>query len=150
MLREVLTEMNVPFVEAVNEAAFYGPKVDVQFKSVIGREETMSTIQLDFAAKGRFGLSYVDETGKENSEEPSIAPLSTHERFAAFPIEHYAGVYQPGAVRSIGAVSAKHAEGAAAGRRIPRCRDPRDVDDADETVGNKIRKAAIQNPTLSW
>ncbi len=95
VLREVLQSMNVPFVEAEDEAAFYGPKVDVQFKSVIGREETMSTIQLDFAAKKRFGLSYVDKDGKENNEVFVIhrAPLSVHERFMAFLIEHFAGAF---------------------------------------------------------
>jgi threonyl-tRNA synthetase len=91
----VLQSLNVPFVEADDEAAFYGPKVDVQFRSVIGREETMSTIQLDFAAKERFGLSYIDATGKENKEVFVIhrAPLSVHERFLAFLIEHYAGAF---------------------------------------------------------
>ena len=95
VLREVLQEMKVPFVEVDDEAAFYGPKVDVQFKSVVGREETMSTIQLDFAAKKRFGLGYIDQTGQENHEVFVIhrAPLSTHERFMAFLIEHYGGVF---------------------------------------------------------
>ncbi len=95
VLREVLNELNVKYVEADDEAAFYGPKVDVQFKSVIGREETMSTIQLDFAAKKRFGLFYTDETGKENNEVFVIhrAPLSVHERFLAFMIEHFAGAF---------------------------------------------------------
>jgi threonyl-tRNA synthetase len=95
VLREVLQAMDVPFVEADDEAAFYGPKVDVQFKSVIGREETMSTIQLDFAARERFGLKYVDKDGKENNEVFVIhrAPLSVHERFMAFLIEHYAGAF---------------------------------------------------------
>ncbi len=95
VLREVLEEMGVPFVEAEDEAAFYGPKVDVQFKSAIGREETMSTIQLDFAAKERFGLSYVDESGEHNHEVFVIhrAPLSVHERFMSFLIEHYAGKF---------------------------------------------------------
>lgn len=95
VLREVLDELGVEYVEADDEAAFYGPKVDVQFKSVIGREETMSTIQLDFLAKERFGLSYVDENGQENNEVFVIhrAPLSVHERFLAFLIEHYAGAF---------------------------------------------------------
>lgn len=95
MIREVLQEMEVEFVEADDEAAFYGPKVDVQFKSVIGREETMSTIQLDFAAKKRFELTYIDEKGEENNEVFVIhrAPLSVHERFLAFLIEHYAGAF---------------------------------------------------------
>jgi threonyl-tRNA synthetase len=95
VLREVLQEMKVPFIEADDEAAFYGPKVDVQFKSAIGREETMSTIQLDFLAKERFQLNYIDEDGKENNDVFVIhrAPLSTHERFMAFLIEHYAGAF---------------------------------------------------------
>lgn len=95
VLREVLEEMGVPFTEAADEAAFYGPKVDVQFKSVIGREETMSTIQLDFLARERFGLSYTDETGADNDQVFVIhrAPLSTHERFLAFLLEHYAGKF---------------------------------------------------------
>lgn len=93
MIREVLQEMAVEFKEVDDEAAFYGPKVDVQFKSVIGREETMSTIQLDFAAKKRFELSYINEEGKDDTEVFVIhrAPMSTQERFLAFLIEHYAG-----------------------------------------------------------
>ncbi|MBP6994097.1 threonine--tRNA ligase [Candidatus Woesebacteria bacterium] len=95
VIRELLTEMNLPFKEIANEAAFYGPKVDVQFRSAVGREETMSTIQLDFAAKGRFGLKYTDNTGAENNDVFVIhrAPLSVHERFMAFLIEHYAGAF---------------------------------------------------------
>ncbi len=148
VLREVLNEMNVKFVEAEDEAAFYGPKVDVMFKSVIGREETMSTVQLDFAAKKRFGLSYVDETNAE-SEVFVIhrAPLSTHERFMAFLIEHYAGIWplwlSPIQVMILPVSTEKHLAGAQKmaqelseqGIRV-------EVDYADETVGNKIRKAA--------
>ncbi len=95
VLREVLQEMKVNYKEVSDEAAFYGPKVDVQFKSVVGREETMSTIQLDFAAKKRFNLTYIDEKGEENNEVFVIhrAPLSVHERFLAFLIEHYAGAF---------------------------------------------------------
>jgi threonyl-tRNA synthetase len=68
VIRQVLEELGVPFKEADDEAAFYGPKVDVQFKSAIGREETMSTVQLDFIARERFGLTYTDSEGKENNE----------------------------------------------------------------------------------
>jgi len=95
VIREVLEEMKVPFVEVSDEAAFYGPKVDIQFKSVIGREETMSTIQLDFLARERFGLNYVDETGEKNDQVFVIhrAPLSVHERFMAFLLEHFAGAF---------------------------------------------------------
>jgi len=150
VLREVLEEMKVEFVEVDDEAAFYGPKVDVQVRSVIGREETMSTIQLDFLAKSRFGLSYTDEEGNENNDVFVIhrAPLSVHERFLAFLIEHYAGVWpvwlSPVQVHIV-PVSEKHVDGArtmisefiAAGIRVS-------IDDADETVGKKIRNATKQ------
>ncbi|TAN34045.1 threonine--tRNA ligase [Patescibacteria group bacterium] len=148
VIREVLQEAFVDFVEVDDEAAFYGPKVDVQFKSIVGREETMSTIQLDFAAKKRFELSYTDESGKENNEVFVIhrAPLSTHERFTAFLIEHYGGVWplwlSPVQVL-LASVSEKHVGGARAiegemkdaGIRV-------ETDEANETLGNKIRKAA--------
>ena len=92
-LRNILDNLGVKYEESIGEAAFYGPKVDIQFTTLLGREESMSTIQLDFAAKERFGLHYIDETGKENDEVFVIhrAPLSTHERFVAFLTEHWAG-----------------------------------------------------------
>ena len=94
-LHEVLKKLKVKYVEAADEAAFYGPKVDVQYKTVTGREETMSTVQLDFAAKKKFELTYADKDGKENNEVYVIhrAPLSTHERLMAFLIEHFAGKF---------------------------------------------------------
>lgn len=95
VIRTILDRVGVPYKEVDDEAAFYGPKVDIQFKSIIGRTETMSTVQLDFAAKKRFELVYTDNEGKENNEVFVIhrAPLSTHERFTAFLIEHYGGVW---------------------------------------------------------
>jgi threonyl-tRNA synthetase len=148
VLREVLQEMKVKFVEADDEAAFYGPKVDVQFKSIVGREETMSTIQLDFVAKERFGFKYTDETGKENTEVFVIhrAPLSTHERFIAFLIEHYAGIWpvwlSPVQVL-MAPVGEKHVEGAMllvkemfnAGIRA-------EMDSSNESIGKKVRNGA--------
>jgi threonyl-tRNA synthetase len=81
-------------VEVKGEAAFYGPKIDVQFKTVTGREETASTNQLDFAVPARLGLHY---TGADNAEHTPWcihrAPLGTHERFIAFLIEHYGGAF---------------------------------------------------------
>lgn len=93
IIREALVEEGVEFQEVDDEAAFYGPKVDIQFKSVIGREETMSTVQLDFAAKTRFGFDYDDAAGNKGNDIFVIhrAPLSVHERFLAFLIENYAG-----------------------------------------------------------
>lgn len=92
MVRDCLVAANVPFVEAENEGAFYGPKIDVQIWSVIGREFTLATNQVDFAVPARFGLKYTDKDGTEKT--PLCihrAPLSTHERFIGFLIEHYAG-----------------------------------------------------------
>ncbi|MCX6781700.1 MAG: threonine--tRNA ligase [Candidatus Magasanikbacteria bacterium] len=150
VIREVLEESDVKFIEAEDEAAFYGPKVDTQFRSVIGREESMSTIQLDFAAKKRFSLTYTDETGKENNEVFVIhrAPLSTHERFIAFLIEHYAGIWpvwlSPVQVRFI-SVSEKHTAGAESLQKEFFDLGVRaDLDSANETLGNRVRKAVAE------
>lgn len=92
MVRDVLKSSGINFVEVANEAAFYGPKIDVQVWSAIGREFTIATNQVDFAVPKRFGLVYKDRT---NSEKTPLcihrAPLGTHERFIGFLIEHYAG-----------------------------------------------------------
>jgi threonyl-tRNA synthetase len=92
MVRRVLKESGINYEEVPNEAAFYGPKIDVQVWSVIGREFTLATNQVDFAVPGRFGLVYRD---KDNSDKTPLcihrAPLGTHERFVGFLIEHYAG-----------------------------------------------------------
>lgn len=150
VLREVLEEMDVPFVEAIDEAAFYGPKVDVQFKSVIGREETMSTIQLDFLARERFGLKYTDESGAENDQVFVIhrAPLSTHERFMAFLLEHYAGAFptwlSPVQVMVL-PISDKHAEYAQSVRqRLLDAGIRVELDDRSERLNAKIRDAQLQ------
>jgi threonyl-tRNA synthetase len=92
MVRNAMKNGNVPFVEAANEAAFYGPKVDVQIWSAIGKEFTLATNQVDFAQPGRFNLVFMNKAGVE--ETPLCihrAPLSTHERFIGFLLEHYAG-----------------------------------------------------------
>ena len=94
MVRNVLIESGIPYIEVPNEAAFYGPKIDVQVWSAIGREFTLATNQVDFAVPKRFGLTYTSKEGKE--ETPLCihrAPLGTHERFTGFLIEHYAGVF---------------------------------------------------------
>ena len=92
MVRNVLVESGVDFVEVPDEAAFYGPKIDVQVYSISGREFTIATNQVDFAVPKRFGLEY--KTRDNKPEVPLCihrAPLGTHERFIAFLIEHYAG-----------------------------------------------------------
>jgi len=92
MVRRAMTNGGVPFVEVANEAAFYGPKIDGQVWSAIGREFSLATNQVDFAQPGRFDLKYM---GKDGVEETPLcihrAPLGTHERFVGFLLEHYAG-----------------------------------------------------------
>jgi len=92
MVRRAMINGNVPFVEVEDEAAFYGPKIDVQIFSVIGKEFSLATNQVDFAVPARFDLKF---TNKEGHEEVPLcihrAPLGTHERLVGFLIEHYAG-----------------------------------------------------------
>lgn len=150
VLRELLDELKVPYVEADDEAAFYGPKVDVQFKSVIGREETMSTIQLDFAAKERFGLKYVDQDGHENNEVFVIhrAPLSTHERFMAFLIEHFAGAFPiwmaPVQVVLLPIADRHHDYAHTVATQLREAGVRVEIDDRAERLPAKIRDAQLQ------
>lgn len=95
MLKEAMDELGLEYFEADGEAAFYGPKVDVQFKTAIGLEETMSTVQLDFLLPERFDLTYVGEDG-QNDHRPVVihrGVVSTMERFVAFLIEEYKGAF---------------------------------------------------------
>ena len=94
MVRRAMDNGNVPYVEVEDEAAFYGPKIDVQIWSAIGKEFTLATNQVDFAVPERFDLKFVNNNGEE--EIPLCihrAPLSTHERMVGFLIEHYAGTF---------------------------------------------------------
>jgi threonyl-tRNA synthetase len=94
MVRDVLVKSGVPFVEVADEAAFYGPKIDIQLWSAIGKEFTIATNQVDFAQAERFDLTYMSENNEK--ERPIIihrAPLGTHERFIGFLLEHYAGKF---------------------------------------------------------
>ncbi|MFP6597320.1 MAG: threonine--tRNA ligase [Candidatus Hydrogenedentota bacterium] len=94
IVREVLTNLEVDFEEEHGEAAFYGPKLDIQLKNLLGREETISTCQLDFVVADRFGLEYIDADGERKT--PFIihrAPLGTHERMISVLIEMYGGAF---------------------------------------------------------
>ncbi len=152
LVRKVLKKLKVPFVEAEDEAAFYGPKIDVQVWSVIGREFTLSTNQLDFAVPLRFDLKYIDKDGKEKT--PICihrAPLSTHERMIGFLIEHYAGAFPAWlAPRQVAflPVAEVHEEYARekldeflkAGVRA-------EIMPADDTLGKRIREAEMKKIT---
>jgi threonyl-tRNA synthetase len=146
MVRRAMVNGNVPFFEAENEAAFYGPKIDVQVYSAIGKEFSLATNQVDFAVPPRFNLTYVDRDGQEKT--PLClhrAPLGTHERFVGFLIEHYAGVFPVWLAPTqamIIPIADRHVEYArqvekrlvAEGMRVK-------VDDGTERMQNKIRKA---------
>ena len=94
MVRSAMQRNSIPFIEIPDEAAFYGPKIDVQVKSAIGKEFTLATNQVDFAQAERFELEFTNEEGAK--ERPLIihrAPLSTHERLIGFLLEHYGGAF---------------------------------------------------------
>jgi threonyl-tRNA synthetase len=148
MVRRAMQQVNVPFYEAEDEAAFYGPKIDVQIYSAIGREFTLATNQVDFAVPPRFNLTYVDRDGQEKT--PLClhrAPLGTHERFIGFLIEHFAGalplwlapvqaVLIPIADRHVDYCQRIARQLRAEGMRVL-------VDDGPERMQNKIRKAQL-------
>jgi len=149
MVRDVLTKENIPFTEVANEAAFYGPKIDIEVWSAIGREFTLATNQVDFAVPERFGLTYIDKDGKEKT--PICihrAPLSTHERLLGFLIEHYAGAFPlwlSPIQASVILISEKHKE---YGQKIYDMLKKNDIRaelrDENETLGKKIREAEMQ------
>jgi threonyl-tRNA synthetase len=148
MVRDVLIESNIPFVEVPDEAAFYGPKIDVQIWSTIGREFTLATNQVDFNSGNKFRLSYVNQ--HNSPEVPLIihrAPLGTHERFIGFLLEHYAGKFPvwlaPLQVKVL-PISDKfmdYAEQVKAALRQAGVRV--EIDDRQEKIGKKIRDTEL-------
>ncbi|HNO00232.1 MAG TPA: threonine--tRNA ligase [Chitinophagaceae bacterium] len=144
LVRNVLIETGVPFVEVKGEGAFYGPKIDVQIWSAIGREFTLATNQVDFAQSRSFNLTF---TNAQNEKEiPLIihrAPLGTHERFIGFLLEHYAGKFPmwlaPVQVKVL-PISDKFVDYAKAVSDKLKNADIRaEVDDRNEKIGKKIR-----------
>jgi len=148
MVRNVLIESNIPFVEVQDEAAFYGPKIDVQIYSVIGREFTLATNQVDFSQGRSFKLQYTTEDNK--AETPLIihrAPLGTHERFIGFLLEHYAGKFPtwlaPVQVKIL-PISDKFMDYAKDVLQKLKKADIRaEIDDRQEKIGRKIRDTEL-------
>lgn len=148
MLRETLDEMEIDYYEAIGEAAFYGPKLDVQVKTAIGLEETLSTVQLDFLLPEKFDLTYVGEDGQDIHRPVVIhrGVVSTMERFIAYLIEEYKGAFPtwlaPVQARIIPVSLEAHMEYAEqvknqlqqAGMRV-------EIDTRNEKMGYKIRDA---------
>jgi threonyl-tRNA synthetase len=148
LVRDVLIRTNTPYIEVPDEAAFYGPKIDVQIWSAIGREFTLATNQVDFAQGKRFQLEY---TNKENHMETPLiihrAPLGTHERFIGFLLEHYAGKFPvwlaPLQVKIL-PITDKSLEYAQSLLGMLKNADIRvEVDDRNEKIGKKIRDTEL-------
>ncbi|PWT99559.1 MAG: threonine--tRNA ligase [Bacteroidetes bacterium] len=148
LVRDVLIKTGTPFVEVPDEAAFYGPKIDVQIWSTIGREFTLATNQVDFAQGRRFKLEF---TNKENSSETPLiihrAPLGTHERFVGFLLEHYSGKFPvwlaPTQVKIL-PISDKFLPYAQNILQSLKKADIRaEIDDRSEKIGKKIRETEL-------
>ena len=148
MVRKVLIESNIPFVEVPDEGAFYGPKIDVQIWSIIGREFTLATNQVDFAQGRRFKLEF---TNKDNAPETPLiihrAPLGTHERFIGFLLEHYAGKFPlwlaPLQVKVL-PISDKFLPYAQSiSEKLKKADIRAEVDDRNEKIGKKIRDTEL-------
>ena len=149
MLKEAVDEMGLDYEEAPGEAAFYGPKLDVQVKTALGKEETLSTVQLDFLLPERFDLTYVGSDGQDH--RPVVihrGVISTMERFVAFLTEEYKGAYPtwlaPNQLEIIPVSNAVHYDYARAlydelKSQGVRCH----IDDREEKMGYKIREAQM-------
>jgi threonyl-tRNA synthetase len=150
MLKEVIDEMDVDYYEAEGEAAFYGPKLDVQVKTALGKDETLSTVQLDFLLPERFDLTYVGEDGKQH--RPVVihrGVVSTMERFVAFLIEEYKGAFPtwlaPVQVQVIPVSPDVHFDYAKKIQDQLKSKGFRvELDDRNEKMGYKIREAQMQ------
>ena len=148
MVRNVMIESNIPYIEVQDEAAFYGPKIDVQIYSVIGREFTLATNQVDFSQGRSFKLQYTTEDN--TTETPLIihrAPLGTHERFIGFLLEHYAGKFPtwlaPLQVKIL-PISDKFTDYAKdVLQKLKKVDIRAEIDDRNEKIGKKIRDTEL-------
>jgi threonyl-tRNA synthetase len=152
MVREVLINSGIPYVEVQDEAAFYGPKIDVQIFSVIGREFTLATNQVDFSQGRSFKLQYT--TAENTTETPLIihrAPLGTHERFIGFLLEHYAGKLplwlNPQQVKVLPVGEKYNVYAAQVATLMKKAGIRASADDRNEKIGKKIREAELQRVT---
>lgn len=149
ILQELLEELDIPYTDGPGEAAFYGPKLDFQFRTVTGREETVSTAQLDFAQPKRLELEYKGSDGAMHM--PWVihrAPFSTHERMVAFLIEHFGGAFPtwlaPVQVQVITVADRFGDYGREVVTRLRRHMVRAELADEGETVSRKIREGTTQ------
>ncbi|KPB05455.1 threonine--tRNA ligase [Bacillus sp. CHD6a] len=150
MLKEAMDELGLDYFEAIDEAAFYGPKLDVQVRTALGKEETLSTVQLDFLLPEKFDLTYVGEDGKQH--RPVVihrGVVSTMERFVAFLIEEYKGAFPtwlaPVQVQVIPVSPDAHFDYAKEVQDLLKSKGIRvEMDERNEKIGYKIREAQMQ------
>lgn len=149
MLRETMDEMGLHYEEAIGEAAFYGPKLDVQVKTALGKDETLSTVQLDFQMPERFELEYVGEDGAKH--RPVIihrGVVSTMERFVSFLIEQYKGAFPawlaPVQARILTVSQQFDSYAKEVEDRLKQAGLRAELDDSNEKLGYKIRKSQTQ------
>jgi threonyl-tRNA synthetase len=148
--RKAMNELDVKFIEAEGEAAFYGPKIDVQIKNVLGKEDSIATCQIDFYSPERFDLSFINENGEK--ERPVIihrAIMGSFDRFFAFLVEKTAGAFplwlSPIQIKILPVSSEKHSEYARKINSLLLKNDIRsEIDDSNESIGKKIREAEKQ------
>lgn len=148
MLKEAMDDLGLEYFEAEGEAAFYGPKLDVQMKTALGNEETMSTVQLDFLLPERFDLTYVGQDGQDTHRPVVIhrGVVSTMERFVAYLIEEYKGAFPtwlaPVQAKLIPVNDDAHGDHVEEIRRRMKAAGMRvEVDNRNEKMGYKIREA---------
>jgi threonyl-tRNA synthetase len=148
MVLQTMKSGGINYTEIPGEAAFYGPKIDVQIWSAIGREFTLATNQVDFAVPEKFNLKYRNEEGKE--ETPICihrAPLGTHERFIGFLIEHYAGSFPlwlaPVQIKVLTVTGAQNEYAAEVYRAFKQAGLRVQLDTRNEKIGFKVREAVM-------
>ncbi|MCL5409969.1 MAG: threonine--tRNA ligase [Patescibacteria group bacterium] len=148
-LRQVLIKRDAPFYEAADEAAFYGPKIDIQVKNVLGKEETAFTVQYDFVMPKRFDLKYIDKAGKE--QEPIVihrSSIGAFERTMAFLIEKYSGAFpvwlSPVQIVVIPITSDNNSFAEQINRTLLDSGLRSEVDNKTGTMQGKIREAQLQ------
>lgn len=149
LIRDLLDEMGVDYVVGIGEAAFYGPKIDVQFPTVTGRDESVSTVQLDFAVPPRLGMTYIGQDGQEHTPYCiHRAPLSTHERLVAYLIEQFGGAFPTWlAPLQVQVVTVSEHFTEYGQRIVDRLREKfvrAELASENETVSKKVRNATVQ------
>lgn len=148
VLRQILVDLKIPFVEAVGEAAFYGPKLDFQIKNVWGKEDTLCTAQVDFALAERWDMWYIDENGEK--QRPCIIhrACSSYERLLAVCLEHFGGAlplwYSPIQVKILSLTDRNVDYAKSIADKLTQLGLRVEVDSRNEKVGYKIREAQLQ------